>query len=173
MPAGHTGPFRFGPGGGSLDRQIDEFANDFTSDVRPHVERTYRVHQDRAHRAIAGLSMGGMQTLNIMADHLADYGYVGVFSSGVFGIGGGPFTPPGPSWEDRHKESLGNAELKDGLELVWFATGKDDFLIDTSRGTVGMLKKHGFKVTFKETDGGHTWTNWREYLRDFAPLLFQ
>jgi enterochelin esterase family protein len=174
MPAGHTGPFRFGPpGDDSFNRQVDEFAHDFTGDVRPFVERTYRVEGDRAHRAIAGLSMGGMQTLNIAAGNLADYGYVGVFSSGVFGIAGGPFSPPGPSWEERHKESLGNAELKDGLKLVWFATGKDDFLIETSRGTVDMLEKHGFEVTFRETDGGHTWTNWREYLRDFAPQLFQ
>jgi enterochelin esterase family protein len=174
MPAGHTGPFRFGPSvDDSFNRQIDEFAHDFTRDVRPYVERTYRVEADRAHRAIAGLSMGGMQTLNIAAGNLADYGYIGVFSSGVFGIAGGPFTPPAPSWEERHKDVLDNAELKHGLKLVWFATGTDDFLIDTSRGTVDMLKKYGFDVTFKETDGGHTWTNWREYLRDFAPMLFQ
>ena len=87
MPMGHTGPFRFGPGG-SLQKQMDEFARDFTTDLRPLVERTYRVSAERQHRAIAGLSMGGAQTLNIAMGHLDDYGYVGVFSSGVFGIDG-------------------------------------------------------------------------------------
>jgi enterochelin esterase family protein len=174
MPAGHTGPFRFGPpANDSFTRQVDEFARDFTEDVRPFIERSYRVKSDRAHRAIAGLSMGGMQTLNIAAGSLQDYAYIGVFSSGVFGIGGGPFAPPGPSWEERYQAALDNAELKQGLKLFWFATGKDDFLLETSRGTVEMLKRHGFDVVYEETDGGHTWTNWRAYLRDFAPRLFQ
>jgi enterochelin esterase family protein len=125
MPAGHTGPFRFGPpGDNSLNRQIDEFTEDFLSDVKPRVENTYRVHADRAHRAMAGLSMGGAQTLNIAIPHLQDYAYLGVFSSGVFGIAsGGRFGSGGANWEERHAKSLDDAELKQGLELVWFATG--------------------------------------------------
>ena len=79
----------------------------------------------------------------------------------------------GPSWEEQHKEVLDNAELKKGLKLVWFATGKEDFLVATSRATVEMLKKHGFEVVYKETDGAHTWINWRNYLNEFAPQLFQ
>ncbi len=63
--------------------------------------------------------------------------------------------------------------MKKGLKLVWFATGKEDGLITTSQATVEMLKKHGFDVVFKETDGAHTWINWRNYLNEFAPQLFQ
>jgi enterochelin esterase family protein len=59
------------------------------------------------------------------------------------------------------------------LRLVWFGIGKDDFLLQTARGTVGMLKKHRFDVVYKETAGGHTWLNWRDYLAEFAPQLFQ
>ena len=60
MPAGHTGQFRFGGGGGdSFQKQMDEFAQDFANDVRPYIEKNYRVKADRASRAIAGLSMGG------------------------------------------------------------------------------------------------------------------
>lgn len=173
MPAGHTGRFRFGEPN-ALNRQVDEFVEDFTKDVRPYVEENYRVRADRASRAIAGLSMGGAQTLNVAIPNLADYGYIGVYSSGVFGIaGGGPNTPPGPSWAEKNKEALDDPELKKGLELVWFATGKDDFLIETSRATVKMLKDHGFDVTYEESDGGHTWLNWRDYLAEFAPLLFK
>jgi enterochelin esterase-like enzyme len=173
MPAGHTGPFSFNPG--APRPPVDEFSGDFRGDVVPYVERTYRVLTDRQSRAIAGLSMGGSQSLGIAMSDLARYAYLGVFSSGVFGITvGGPFPmPPGPSFEEQNAKALDDPTLKKGLKLVWFATGKDDFVIETSRATVAMLKKHGFEVVYKETAGAHTWTNWREYLNEFAPLLFR
>lgn len=173
MPAGHTGPFTFNPG--APRPPVDEFTADFKADVVPHVEKTYRVLAGRQSRAIAGLSMGGAQTLGIAIPDLDKYAYFGVFSSGVFGItGGGPMPmPPGPGFEEQHAKMLDDPALKKGLKVAWFATGKDDFLIETSRATVAMLKKHGFDVTFKETAGAHTWTNWREYLNEFAPLLFR
>jgi len=171
MPAGHTGPFTFGRGG----LPMDEFVKDFNGDILPYVEKNYRVYADRQHRAIAGLSMGGAHTLSIAIPNLDKFAYFGVFSSGVFGIaGGGPGgAPQGPSYEEQNKAVLDNADLKKGLKLVWFATGREDFLIETSRATVEMLKKHGFDVVFKETDGAHTWINWRNYLNEFAPQLFQ
>jgi enterochelin esterase family protein len=67
---------------------------------------------------------------------------------------------------------LDNKYLKKDLKLFWFATGTEDFLIDTSRASVKMLKKHGFKPAYKETDGGHTWAKWRDYLLEFTPELF-
>ena len=59
------------------------------------------------------------------------------------------------------------------MKLFWFATGKDDFLIETSRATVEMFKKHKFNVVYKESQGAHTWINWRDYLNEFAPQLFR
>ncbi len=167
MPAGHTSR-SFGRG--RPRPAVDEFTLDFTQDIMPYVESHYRVLADRANRAIAGLSMGGAQTMNIGFAHLDQFAYLGVFSSGIFGI---TRQGDGPSWEDQNKEVLDNAELKNGLQLVWFATGKDDFLVETSRASVEMLKKHGFKVVYKESAGGHTWINWRDYLSEFAPKLFQ
>ena len=171
MPAGHTGPFR----AGGARPTVDEFSQDFLTDIMPYVEKHYRVYTDAKHRAMAGLSMGGGQTINIGIPHLEQFGYLGVFSSGVFGItGSGPgANPSGPRFEDEHKQALDDPKLKKGLKLFWFATGKDDFLIETSRATVAMFKKHGFDVVFKETDGAHTWLNWRDYLIEFAPQLFQ
>jgi enterochelin esterase family protein len=166
MPAGHTGPFGFGA------RFSDDFEKDFVNDVMPYVEKNYRVRNDRKDRAIAGLSMGGAQTLNIAYAHLDKFAYVGVYSSGIFGIGNASQNSE-PSWEEKHKAVLDDASLKKGLKLVWFATGKDDFLIKTSQATVDMLKKHNFDVVYKETSGAHTWINWREYLHEFAPQLFQ
>jgi enterochelin esterase family protein len=171
MPAGHTSPFRFG---GSRPA-VDEFAQDFVNDIMPHVEKNYRVYTDRSHRAMAGLSMGGGQTLNIGIPHLDKFAYLGVYSSGIFGItGGGPGgAPQGPSFEEQHKAILDDAKLKKGFKLFWFATGKDDFLVATSRASVEMFKKHHFDVVYKETEGAHTWINWRNYLNEFAPQLFQ
>lgn len=171
MPTGHTGRFTFGAPN-ALDRQVDEFSRDFLTDLKPYIEKSYRLRRGRAHTALAGLSMGGAQTLNIAIPNLKDYGYVGVFSSGVFGIEGRPGQPR-PQFEEGHKNALDNSELKKGLKLVWFATGKDDFLLETTRATVKMLQGHGFNVVYRETDGGHTWLKWRDYLAEFAPLLFQ
>ena len=169
MPAGHT---RRGPGGRGTGG-ADEFAQDFTQDIMPYVEKNYRVKEGRENRAIAGLSMGGGQTLNIAMLKPEAFAYVGVFSSGVFGRGGPNAADAGPSWEEEHKEALESEQAKEGLKLFWFATGKDDFLVERSRATVEMLKKHGFDVVYKETEGGHTWIKWRDYLREFAPKLFQ
>lgn len=168
MPHGHTGPFTFGGGFGN------DFEKEFVTDIMPLMEKRYRLLTDRPNRAIAGLSMGGAQTLNIGISNLDKFAYVGVYSSGVFGItGGGPRQDNQPSWEDRNKEALADAKLKEGLKLVWFATGKEDFLLKTSQATVEMLKKHKFDVVYKETEGAHTWIVWRQYLNEFAPQLFR
>ena len=171
MPAGHTGPFRFG----GARPSVDEFGQDFVGDIMPYVESHYRVHTDRQNRAMAGLSMGGGQTLTIGIPNLGKFGYLGVFSSGIFGITGrGPGNAPaGPTFEEQHLSVLDDAKLKDGLKLFWFATGKDDFLVETTRASVAMFKKHGFNPVYKETEGAHTWIVWREYLREFAPQLFR
>jgi enterochelin esterase family protein len=178
MTAGHTTR-----GGFRLPTPNDDFARDFLSDVVPYVEKNYRVLTDRGHQAIAGLSMGGNQTLDIAFAHLERFGYVGVFSSGLFGMfpvrppsptaPAPPPPPPGPSWEEQHKASLENATLKKGLRLFWFATGKDDFLVENTRKTVAFFKGHGFAPVYLETDGAHTWTNWRAYLNEFVPRLFR
>jgi enterochelin esterase-like enzyme len=192
MPAGHTNGPTPGVGGPAPALTVaagtpDEFTQDFTAAIRPYVERNYRVLNGRENRAIAGLSMGGSQTLNIAIPHLNDFAYVGVFSSGLLGGAGGgrgrgagaaaapatPAPPFGQAWEKQHLTMLDNAAAKRGLKLVWFSTGKDDFLLETSRSTVELLKRHGFAVEYIESDGGHTWTNWRDYLSQFTPQLFR
>jgi enterochelin esterase family protein len=171
MPAGHTGPFSFGaPPPPSSDGRpnlgANAFEEDFTKDVRPYVEKHYRVLTDRNSRAIAGLSMGGGQTISLLVPNVKDFGYAGVFSSGLF-------QRNTEDWEKQHAAQLDDAEGREGLKLLWFATGKDDFLIQRTRDTVELFKKHGFKPEFKETAGGHTWLNWRDYLNEFAPRLFR
>ncbi len=164
LPAGHTRS--------NLD---DAFIQDFLTDIQPYAESHYRVYHDRVHRAIAGLSMGGGQSLHIGIPHLENFAYIGVFSAGIFGIipDGRPAANPGPTWEAQHLDVLDNAPLKKGLKLFWFRTGRDDGLLPTTIATVEMFKRHGFTPNMSESPGGHTWINWRNYLNEFTPLLFQ
>ena len=184
MPAGHTrAGSGFGARGGAGaggQPPADEFTQDFLTDILPYVERNYRVQKDRQHRAIAGLSMGGSQTLNIAIPNLEKFAYIGVYSSGLIGAfgggrGGGPSAtaPAGPTWEERNLAALDDPKLKRGLALLWFSAGKEDFLLNTTTSTVDMFKKHGFNPVYQESSGGHTWINWRNYLREFAPQLFR
>ncbi|HEX7139931.1 MAG TPA: alpha/beta hydrolase-fold protein [Vicinamibacterales bacterium] len=186
MPAGHTSRTPLGRGaptpaaatdGRGLSTQMEEFVHDFVHDVMPYAEKHYRVIADRQHRAIAGLSMGGNQTLNIAIPHLDQFTYVGVFSSGLIGaLGRGAAAPPSPAldsaWEQEHSAALENASTKKGLKLFWFATGSEDRLMPTTKSTIEMFKKHGFTPTLTESGGGHTWANWRDYLNTFAQQLF-
>lgn len=177
MPAGHTQ--LDGQGSMSADG-TDEFVAELMDDIVPLVEGRYRVLTDRAHRAIAGLSMGGHQSLNAAIAHPESFAYVGVFSSGLiraFGDpepdGAPPLSDVGREWETRHATALDDAEARAGLRRLWFATGDDDFLLNTTLGTVELLERHGFEPEFKRTAGGHTWLNWRDYLAEFVPMLFK
>jgi enterochelin esterase family protein len=168
MPAGHTGPFSFimptaasrnGIGNG-------KFEEEFLKDIMPHVEKNYRVLTDRPNRAIAGLSMGGAQTLDIAVSRPKEFSSIGVFSSGIV------FRKTS-DWENEHKDVLEDASAKEGLKLLWFATGSEDFLMARTKETVELFKKNGFGPVFKESAGGHTWINWQNYLNEFAPQLFR
>ena len=162
MPHGHPPAAGGGPGG----MQIAEFAQEFAADIKPHIEANYRVRDGRGDPAIAGLSMGGAHALEISMSNLDQYGYVGVFSSGVFGIN------DNDDFLTEHQATLVDTSLKGGLEYFWFGIGDEDFLLDTSDATVEMFREHGFDVAYHTSDGGHTWMNWRDYLNDFSQQLF-
>ena len=183
MPAGHTSR----TGGNAVGRSAtDEFVGDFVNDVMPYVEKHYRVLTDRSNTAIAGLSMGGLQTLEVAIPHLERFAYVGVYSSGLIGafpnaggrgaapVAAAALAPAGPiEWEKTNAAKLDDANVKKGLRLLWFGTGKEDFLLSTTTATVDLFKRHGFAPVFVESPGGHTWINWRNYLSEFAPQLFR
>lgn len=182
MPAGHTTRANSGlqlptqaASGAALFE--DDFSHEFEADIKPIIESRYRVLSGRQNRAIAGLSMGGNHALMIAIPHLDEYAYVGVFSSGLlntFGVGGGPEPRDRTAaWEATYKDRLDNSALKKGLKVMWFSTGSDDFLLGTTKTSVELLKKHAFNAQFDQSTGGHTWINWRNYLNEFAPRLFQ
>jgi enterochelin esterase family protein len=162
MPAGHTPSPP-----GSAPAPADAFARDLLTDVMPYVQQNFRTLPGRESRAIAGLSMGGQQTLNIGLTNLDRFSHLGVFSSGWFGQdGAGTFAR-------NNQALLTDPKLNDRIRLFWLATGKDDFVLPSTKASLAMLDQHKIRYSYKETDGGHTWPIWRAYLNEFAPLLFR
>ena len=150
----------------ALRGELVEFAKEFATEIIPYVDSHYRTIADRPHRGIAGLSMGGMQTLNLAFADPQRFSAVGVFSSGIL-VGSVP------SWEQGHLAVLDKLAVKNGPKMIWVKTGSEDPFIGNTKATVEMLKRHGFSVTFDESTGGHSWVNWRNYLHEFAPRLFK
>lgn len=165
MPAGHT------PRSGGLfqPNMPDPFINDFLKDIMPLAEHQFRVLPGQRNRAIAGLSMGGDQTLRIALTNLDKFAYIGVFSSGI--LGGDSLSAR--RFEDAHHVTFDDPKVNDKIKLLWLGIGKEDFLLPYSRQTRAVFDAHHIKYTFVESEGGHTWPNWRAYLNTFAPLLFR
>ena len=140
-------------------------------DVVRFIEKTYRVKKDKAHRAIAGLSMGGFHSLFISINHPDLFGYVGLFSAAV--------DQQQRGGSDGHPEIYADRNGKiDGLfaknpKLFWIGIGKTDFLYKNNTDLRAYLDAKRHKYTYLETEGGHVWRNWRIYLSEFAPLLFK
>jgi len=169
MPQGHA---LQGANVGPLVRLTGEtemfskrFPQDLLQEVIPLVERNYRVYTDADQRAIAGLSMGGGQALSIGLARTDLFHYVLGFSGAV----GGPFM----NAETEFGEALSKPEvLNSRLRLLWVSCGKQDFLYQANRQFVDMLKGKGVNVLFRETEGSHVWSVWRNYLNETAPMLF-
>ncbi len=137
------------------------FERDLLQDVMPFVEANYRVQTDAASRCIAGLSMGGGQSLTIGLNHLDRFAWVAGFSSSA------------PSRETV-AGALDDAAATNGkLKLLWIACGKDDFLLKRNEDFIAMLKDKGIEHEWHLTEGSHSWPVWRVYLADLAPKLFQ
>lgn len=136
----------------------DAFVKTF-GDVIDFVESNYRVIPDKAHRAIAGLSMGGGHAVNISRTNENTFDYVGVFSSAASG-------------DEQFDASL-KKQFSNGLKLYWIGIGREDFVLARNKEFRERLDKLGLKYTYVETGGGHVWKCWRNYLGQFAPLLFK
>jgi len=166
MPFGHIVPFDMKDISGSLARNNAAFSDDLLKDIIPYVEKNLRVDTSRDGRAIAGLSMGGSETLYAGLSNLDMFSYLGVFSSGIF-----PFDQ---EFEKRHHQVLESPDTNTRLKLLWIACGTKDLLAyPGTKKLVDVLNRFGIKYELRESDGGHTWMNWRDYLNEFAPKLFR
>ncbi|OFX59406.1 MAG: esterase [Bacteroidetes bacterium GWB2_41_8] len=136
-------------------------------DVIKFVESNYRVKAEKSGRAIAGLSMGGYHSLHISRYYPNMFDYVGLFSAAIIP------NEKATSKVYENFDSTLETQMKNGYKLYWIGMGKTDFLYKSGEEYRARLDKIGMKYTYVETEGGHTWTNWRVYLSEFAPLLFK
>lgn len=150
---------------GSVD--TDKFTSEMMNDIIPYVEANFNVLTDREHRAVAGLSMGGLETLNISLYYYKHFAYVCPMSTGWF-LGSDLYD----KWEPYLKEHA--AEMNKYFKLYkFYMGGEEDIAYKNCVGTREMFDKYGIKHEYSQMPGGHTWYVWRHNLYDFAPLLFK
>jgi len=170
MPYGYayppTSPLAEGPD--AMKRQRDDFSRDLIEDLIPFVQANYRVHADRDHRAIAGLSLGGGQALGIGLSHTDVFSRVAGFSAAL-----GAVTSPQAGGLDFKSLVADANKMNERLTLLWVGCGTDDTLFNSNKEFAHLLESSGVKHTFRVSDGAHTWQVWRRYLNEVAPLLFQ
>jgi enterochelin esterase-like enzyme len=144
----------------AIDHNTDLFAKALLTEVLPRVESEYHVSRDRNDRAITGLSMGGLESLEVGLTHTGQFAWIGGFSSAVHNLD--------------YTKALASLDPKTAtLRLLWIACGTEDHLIEPNRKLIDFLKTKQMPVTQIETPGLHTWMVWRDNLIHFTPLLFQ
>ncbi len=142
-------------------RSFNRFRDSLLNEVMPAVEREYHVSKKRQDRAIAGLSMGGAESLFVGLNNLDRFAWVGAFSSGGLS-------------DDFAKDFPGlDSSANDQLRLLWISCGREDRLMEFNRKLRDWLKSKRVQFTPVETPGMHTWMVWRRNLADFTQLLFQ
>ena len=146
------------------------FEQSLVKDVIPYVEKNYRVIADADHRALTGFSMGGYQTQNITNANPTMFKYIGVMSMGLFSSFG---NNPNPNYDkDKHVAQL-KALIAANPKYYWIGIGKTDFLYKTVTELRKLYDEVGLKYTYRESDGSHTWKEWRLYLAELAPKFFK
>ncbi len=145
----------------------NRFTDELLKEIVPVVEKTYRVKAGPENRAIAGLSMGGGQTLRVATTNPDKFAYVAVWSAGLFGGNA-------DAWEKQNEGFLAAADKVNGsVKRLEICVGDKDFALNGSKALAGVLEKRGVKHDVHISGGGHTWINWRHYLNELTPKLFR
>lgn len=147
---------------GLVKKSFDNYRSALLTEVIPAVERQYRASAKWEDRAIAGLSMGGAESLYVGLSNLKTFSAIGAFSSGGF-----PAEKP--------EEILPDLKVADAnrLKQFYIVCGTADGLIGFHRGFTGWLKERGIRHQSKETGGGHEWMRWRRNLAEFTSMIFK
>ena len=144
-----------------MGKNFDGFRKMLITELMPRVEKEYRISTDRNDHAIAGLSMGGAETLLTGLNNLDKFAYIGAFSSGGMT---GDYAKDFPNLD---------AKANSQIKLLYIACGTEDRLIEANRKFKAWLKTNNVNFTDRETPGMHTWMVWRANLIELAPQLFR
>ena len=159
----YASPTRVGPrDNADTNRNFTLFREALLSEVKPMIEHDYHTLTDKSHRAIAGLSMGGAETVFTGLNNLDKFDYIGAFSAGV--LRGNDLSVHFPDLAAKYEHEK--------PKLVWVACGTSDGLIGFNRGLCSWLKSQKVDVEQVETPGAHTWMVWRRNLITFSQRLF-
>lgn len=145
---------------GRWEKNVALFRQSLLEEVLPRVEKSYRVSKSRNDRAIAGLSMGGGESLTVGLNDPGQFSYIGAFSSGGLNNLEANF----PNVDER---------LNKRLHLLWIACGKDDHLFEPNDRFVEWLRGKNVRCDWNPVPGVHSWLVWRRNLAAFTPLLFR
>lgn len=155
-----------------FSRMFNALNDVFINDLIPMIDATYRTIPDRNHRAMAGLSMGGMQTFNITLSNLDKFAYIGGFSGAGGGFGGATFDA-----KTAHNGVMADAAaFNKKMKLVWLGIGTEEpkNMYASVKNYHDALEQAGIKTVYYESPGtAHEWQTWRRDLKEFAPLLFR
>jgi len=151
-----------------VPNEVPPFAEDMVTDIIPFTESNYNVLTDKDHRAVAGLSMGGMETLEVAFNNPDMFNYVWVLSSS-FAPGQ---EPAAESARLKVKENI--AKLNSFKEMVFTQGGESDIAYNNCKNTLSQLDKDGLKYEYMENaQAGHSWGTWRADLYTLAQRLFK
>ncbi|HEU4902124.1 MAG TPA: alpha/beta hydrolase-fold protein, partial [Flavisolibacter sp.] len=159
-----------GSGGlaGFGEQALRMFENELKNSVMPFVEKSYRAITDGKGRALAGLSMGGLQTLYAGIKNTNLFSYLGVFSSGWFA------NQPALSNPQYEFMKSNASTINNNLKSFWISMGgKEDIAYNNCKIMLQKFDEMGIKYTYSEYPGGHTWPVWRNNLYNFAQVLFK
>ncbi|MDF1573940.1 MAG: alpha/beta hydrolase-fold protein [Bacteroidales bacterium] len=151
---------------GGIDTKI--FARDLKNDIIPYIESNYKVFTDAGHRALAGLSMGGLEVLDAFMAYPDMFAYINVMSSGWFANNKEMFEAG-----DKRLAEIGARLNKTVRYLLFTQGGPEDIAYNNGREMLKVFDKHQIKYEFSEMPGGHSWLVWRKDQRNFAQKLFR
>lgn len=152
----------------NLPNYKEGFVEQYFPEIVNYVDAHFSTIADKQHRAIAGLSMGGMTSMFVSANYPNLFDYVGLFSAG---LDWKDFNWNYPAYENLDQKL--ESQKKVGYKLYWIGIGNADFLYQANQDFMKKLDNMGFKYTYHESTRGHLWSNWRQYLLIYAPLLFK
>ena len=161
-------------GGGVQLPQAAATMDESFMDVVNFIEKNYKVAKNKASRAICGLSRGGGHSFQISKRFPTTFDYVGLFSAAV---SVGQWGDPTPLIDRMNNNAEFNKQMAALFaakpKLYWIAIGKTDFLYQQNADLRKWLDSKGYPYTYRETDGGHIWRNWRIYLSEFSQMIFK